>query len=446
MITNIEIDGYRLVHGFQADLGDLTVVVGRNATGKSTLLDFLRFLSQAADRPVNSALRERGGMVSVLSAVSEAGAVRWRVELTWPRDNPVWGQYWPSADAEAQFTYEGVLASVPHYGAVPQMESLKVISPAATNHGPLDLLHCAQGVAVVYDSRARQLVPFYPPVSSQQKEFFSAGPSGAGAGQAQSVANTEASSFLSMGAEGPSLLLAQVRFPATFYEASLLRAVLCSVATYPGFSVGQDDRARYLGRDVEAATLLTPSGDNLAGVLHALLTKREYSDYAERLKDFLRVAYMEEFIDITAEPAYGAKGKVDIFWHEKGMEQRPMSALDLSDGVLRFLCLAAALHNPRPPALILIDEPEAGLHPGLLPIVADMLKSAAEESQVLVTTHSPDLINRFSLDEVAVLIREGNRVRWFRPSSRPTLRTLLESVEGERLGDLHRSGHLEAIG
>lgn len=446
MITKIEVDGYRLLRDFQADLGDLTVVVGRNATGKSSLLDFLRFLSQVADRPVNSALRERGGMASVLSAVSESSAVRWRVQLAWPRNNPVWCQYWPSADSEPQFAYEAVLASVPHYGAAPQLESLRLINPTGPNQAPLDLLHHAQGVAVVYDSTARQLVPFYPPASTQQKELFSSGASDAGAGQTRRATNTEASAFFDMGAEGPSLLLAQVRFPATFYEVSLLRALSCSVAWYPGFSVGQDATVRYQFSDVEASTLLLPRGDNLRGVLHTLLNQREYSDYVERIKDFLRVAYSEEFEDLTAPPAYGAKGKVDLLWYERGMDHRPMSALDLSDGVLRFLCLAVALNNPRPPALILIDEPEAGLHPGLLPIVADMLKAASEQSQVLVTTHSPDLVNCLSLDDVAVMIREDNRVHWFRPSSRPTLHTLLESVEGVTLGDLHRSGELEAIG
>jgi predicted ATPase len=446
MITKIEVDGYRLLHDFRADLGELTVVVGRNATGKSTLLDFLKFLSQVADRPVNSALRERGGMVSVLSAVSECNAVRWRIQLTWPRNNPVWVTYWPPSDPEPEFVYEAALTSVPHYGAMPQLESLRAINPAATNQAPLDLLQHAQGVAVVYDSRARQLVPFYPPPSTEQKELFSSGTPDAGAGPARRTANAGANAFFEMGAEGPALLLAQVRFPATFYEVSLLRALLCSVALYSGFSVGQDAPLRYQPSDVEPTTLLMPRGDNLPGVLHTLLATREYGEWAERLKDFLRVAYQEEFLDLTAEPAYGAKGKVALLWHENGMEHRPMYTIDLSDGVLRFLCLAAALNNPRPPALILIDEPEAGLHPGLLPIVADMLKAAAEQTQVLVTTHSPDLVNYLPLDDVAVMIREQNRIRWFRPSSRPTLRKLLESVEGETLGDLHRSGELEAIG
>jgi predicted ATPase len=179
-------------------------------------------------------------------------------------------------------------------------------------------------------------------------------------------------------------------------------------------------------------------------VLNTILSTHEYKDAAERLKDWLRAAY-PDFDDITVEPVFGAMGKVALRWHEKGL-QRSLWASELSDGVLRLLCLAALLNNPRPSPLVVIDEPEVGLHPKLLPIVADMLKAAAEQTQVLVTTHSPDLLDCFELEDVAVMIREEDNVRWYRPSSRPTLKTLLESVEGESLGDLHRSGELEAIG
>ena len=190
-------------------------------------------------------------------------------------------------------------------------------------------------------------------------------------------------------------------------------------------------------------TLLWQRGENLATVLHEILTKHEYRDAADRLRDWLRSAY-PAFEQITAEAVPGTKGKVAVRWHEGGM-MRPLDAFELSDGVLRFLCLAAALNNPRPTPLVAIDEPEAGLHPSLLPIVADMLKAAAEETQVLVTTHSPDLLNHFALDDVAVMVREESRARWYRPSTRQTLKVLLESVEGQSLGDLHRSGELEAL-
>ena len=76
--------------------------------------------------------------------------------------------------------------------------------------------------------------------------------------------------------------------------------------------------------------------------------------------------------------------------------------------MLRFLCLAVALLNPQPQPLVAIDEPELGLHPGLLPIVAEMIKTASERTQVLVTTHSPDLLNCFGIADVAVMARNAD--------------------------------------
>jgi predicted ATPase len=92
-----------------------------------------------------------------------------------------------------------------------------------------------------------------------------------------------------------------------------------------------------------------------------------------------------------------------------------------------------------------VDEPEAGLHPKLLPIVADMIKTASERTQVLVTTHSPDLLNRFDLDDIAVMCRDGPHAVWRRPGNRASLRQMLASVTGDTIGDLHRTGELEAI-
>ncbi len=102
--------------------------------------------------------------------------------------------------------------------------------------------------------------------------------------------------------------------------------------------------------------------------------------------------------------------------------------------------------NPVPRMLVAIDEPELGLHPRLLPIVAEMIKAASDRTQVLVTTHSPDLLNCFDVADIAVMARNEDdaKVAWYRPASRKTLVDMLENVTAETLGDLHRSGELEA--
>lgn len=440
MITSIEVEGYRLLHDFKADLGPLTVVIGANATGKSTLLDFLRFVRDAADRPLNSALKDHGGFSAVLSATAETQRIAWRITFTKPTENPIWSSL--PIEADTELVHEASLTGgATYYLAVPEYEALRYAQPLPGYQIPFKLFEHRAGTRRVFDSQLRQLVDF-DAVLTEQRDLFSAidGPDEPTSPSPDTPKTLKG--FFDAATEGPLLLLAELRFPQRFPQQSYLRMFFMSWAFYPGFWVDQYAPVRAQPSDVEPMTTLWPTGQNLATVLHEILTKHEYREQAERLRDWLRSAY-PGFEQISAEAVPGTKGKVAIKWHEKGMV-RGLYASDLSDGLLRFLCLAAVVSNPLPSPLVAIDEPEAGLHPKLLPIVADMLRTAAERSQVLVTTHSPDLLNCFDLDDVAVMAREENEVVWHRPSSRPMLRKLLESVEGESLGDLHRTGELEA--
>ena len=76
-----------------------------------------------------------------------------------------------------------------------------------------------------------------------------------------------------------------------------------------------------------------------------------------------------------------------------------------SDGSLRFICLTAALCQPKPPELMVLDEPELGLHPEAIELLADMIEAAASHTQVIVMTQSPQLLNHFSLKDIIVAKR-----------------------------------------
>jgi predicted ATPase len=82
-------------------------------------------------------------------------------------------------------------------------------------------------------------------------------------------------------------------------------------------------------------------------------------------------------------------------WFELAMRQhgllRPLKAAELSDGTLRYLMLVAALLTPRPPELLALDEPEASLHPDLIPALARLIAAAAQRSQIVVVTHCREL-------------------------------------------------------
>ena len=81
-------------------------------------------------------------------------------------------------------------------------------------------------------------------------------------------------------------------------------------------------------------------------------------------------------------------------------------ATRLSDGTMRFIVLLTILCHPQPPELICIEEPELALHPDAMPLLAELLRHASERTQVIVTTHSPDLVDQFTVDPGAIVICE----------------------------------------
>lgn len=84
---------------------------------------------------------------------------------------------------------------------------------------------------------------------------------------------------------------------------------------------------------------------------------------------------------------------------------REMTAAELSDSTLRFLLLVAAMLTPRPPGLMVLNEPENSLHPDLIPALGRLIKLAAENSQVIVVSHNPLLVSELESDEICMPIR-----------------------------------------
>ena len=104
--------------------------------------------------------------------------------------------------------------------------------------------------------------------------------------------------------------------------------------------------------------------------------------------------------------SYGPAEKVKLSWRQRGSDY-PFQPYHFSDGSLRFICLATALLQPRPPSLIVLDEPELGLHPLAIDVVAEMVKAAASRSQLVVATQSPVLVDQFSFKDMIVAGRQN---------------------------------------
>ncbi|UXY13762.1 AAA family ATPase [Chitiniphilus purpureus] len=125
--------------------------------------------------------------------------------------------------------------------------------------------------------------------------------------------------------------------------------------------------------------------DDGADLAAALQTIREIGD-PDRLQAALHDAFPGTQLQIDAH-----EGRLMLGLHQPGL-LRPLRAAELSDGTLRYLLLLAALLSPRPPGLLVLNEPETSLHPDLLPALARLIAQAADQTQVLVVSHAARLV------------------------------------------------------
>lgn len=98
--------------------------------------------------------------------------------------------------------------------------------------------------------------------------------------------------------------------------------------------------------------------------------------------------------------------KVRLLWHQKGSDY-PLKPHHLSDGTLRFICLTTALLQPDPPATMIIDEPELGLHPYAIDILAELISAASEKVQLIISTQSPALVDCFEANDIITVNRQN---------------------------------------
>jgi predicted ATPase len=154
---------------------------------------------------------------------------------------------------------------------------------------------------------------------------------------------------------------------------------------------------------VEDNESLRSDAKNIAPFL--LRLREEVSPVYQELLDACRLVtpYLDDFI--LKPQKFGPKTKVSLTWRTKGSDY-PMQPYQLSDGSMRFICLATALLQPDPPATLIIDEPELSLHPEAIYILAELIQSASKRTQLIIATQSPLLLDQFSVEDIVVVNRK----------------------------------------
>lgn len=125
--------------------------------------------------------------------------------------------------------------------------------------------------------------------------------------------------------------------------------------------------------------------------------------------------------------------KVRLIWRQKGSDY-PLKPHHLSDGTLRFICLTTALLQPEPPSTIIIDEPELGLHPYAIEILAELIQSTSKKTQLIVSTQSPSIVDCFKPEDIIVV----NRKKGASVFQRLNKHEFSSWLEDYSLGDLWR--------
>lgn len=348
MLTALAISNYRSLRKLIIPLKQLNVVTGPNGSGKSSVYRALRLLAETATGGVVPALAREGGLQSTLWAGPE------RLSNAMLRgEEPVQGTRRKDAVnlrlgfASDQFSYAidlGLpLPSISAFSLDP------VIKRECIWNGPVlrpsSLLVDRAGLLL----RIRDTDGNWSSIPHPMRSFES--------------------------------MMSEFADPHSAPEMITLREQIRSWRFYDHFRSDVDAPARHPQVGTHTP-VLSNDGTDLAA---ALQTIREIGD-SSALNNAVTDAFPGASITVN-----NSEGRFEILMHQDGL-LRPLKAAELSDGTLRYLLLVAALLTPRPPALLVLNEPETSLHPDLLPALGRLIIYAAQKSQVLVVSHAARLI------------------------------------------------------
>jgi len=417
MIEQIRVKGYRLFKDFETKLQPgINVLIGANASGKSSLVELLRIIQSCCLGTVKPGIELRPMPGKVFHPAGEP-SIAWGITVPLIRDD------------RPPRCYHTMEIQVP-------TRAPRISSEVLTELGRKGRLGDCAPRELPDDISDEPLIrPCEPhrPLGWRLREHG---------------VISEGRPRVRLDLEDAEPLLSRLTDPR-YDSCYRFRNILLRWRFYSGLNINRTSPLR-LPQPMEATTELQESGDNLASVLLLLFSDQRYQDQKGDFLSFLRAA-IPEFETLAPTPDTLTNGVV-LQWVEKGLGGR-LSAPDLSDGVLRLLALGAICCNPHPPSLICIDEPEIGLHPKVLPLVGGLLRHAAQRSQVIVLTHSPELLYGMPLESIAVMRKEDGETKIVWPNDHKLLREIVtEEVAGERevnyerLSEAFLSGELDTLG
>ncbi len=349
MIHTLAIGNYRSLLNLTMPLGNLNVITGPNASGKSNLYRALRLLSETAQGGVVNALAREGGLESTFWAGPEKITRRMRRGEVPVQGGPKQKRVRLRLGfSGSHFSYSISLGlpmpSQSAFALDPEIKQECIWAGNTYRPGSV-LIERNSGVITARSKGSWDvLVPF---------------------------ANTFESIFT------------QISDPVRTPEVVQLKEEIRGWRFYDHFRTDADAPAR-LPQLGTRTPVLHHDGRDLAAALQTII---EIGD-VEALNETIWDAFPGARLNISIQN----DGRFAVELHQEGL-LRPLSGSELSDGTLRYLLWVAALLSPRPCPLMVLNEPETSLHPDLLPALARLIVRAAESTQIWVVSHSATLIS-----------------------------------------------------
>ncbi len=384
-LKSIQVQNYRSMQDIDLDITPLTLLIGANASGKSNILDVFTLLSAGVKGNLKDAVLRRHGPSGLLYRGTEDRRIR--LSLTFAARSDL-------ESMETSVPYRIELSVSDSWFSVSQEE----ICTISANGCMQSVLNRSGENYSLLNKNTYQLI------KSSDRDI-----------------DTELLTHQTFDRES---------YPAIFGIRKWMEGLSFygPVPTDPNSEIRVPQYAR-------SGTRLYSDGSNLVSVLHEI--KEKYSDTWKDIHSIIHLA-CPVFRDIIVPPE-GGDGKIAMRWLEEPFHERGgFSANLLSDGTLRFLFLVTLLMAPDPPPLICIDEPEAGLHPDCIGIIAELLDRASYRTQIIVSTHSPELVSNTKPESVVVVEKENGAT----VAERLDANALKDWLRDFRLGDLWLSGDI----
>jgi len=386
-LPSIRIQGYRPFADITFQFSPLQVIVGANGAGKSSLFEFLKFIRDACYQEIPPEIVE-GTIGQQIFHKPGPDRLWWSAEVDLKGKVPLYYQGQLDGPVGAtRIVFERVVTSKPLH---------------ADEGEPYMFLNFQNGKGIVRDPKEGKFV---------RKEW-----------------DLNKRTQLGLGAITDSGL----------FTLFTLREFIRGWRFYSSFNINNEKIRKAVPTSQEP--VLHEDAGNLSAVLFNLMT--EHADAFEELKSAIKSA-IPGFKGLNVK-ARGGPGEVIAFWQEKNIDAE-LSLADLSDGTLRFIAWAALSVMPNPPSLICIDEPDQGVHPRTLPVMAGLLEKASQRTQVILATHASYFLSQFDLASIAVMRKNGDKSVFVKIGDSQTLLDNLEEFGREELEKMHRSDELEVL-